>query len=412
MISRFIRKIKTAIAFSLVSVMTISLCACGKDTRPVVNLSLWGSSDENPLLCDLAEEFTELHSNEAVINIKVCKEGEDTCKETILANPNAAGDVFSYPDDQLEELYEAGALLPATYEEDEVIAENGGKTSQAIKAASYKDGTLCGYPSVYGNGYILYYNSKYFSDEDVKSLDKILEIADENDKKFSMDFTSGWYTYSFFEGAGLEVNSTGDGHNTCNWNSTDTKYKGVDVGNAMYEIAKHKSFTTMQNSDFVEAMKNEELIACVSGLWHSKQMAEALGDNLGAAKLPKYTVAGDSVQMASFCGYKIEGVSANSKNPEWAMKLARFLSDEKNQIKRFEYKGECPSNVKAATSLEVQSSPAVAALNAQSEYSHLQEVSDTFWDPTYIFGTQILSGNLDGLDMQTMLDDMVKGITS
>jgi arabinogalactan oligomer/maltooligosaccharide transport system substrate-binding protein len=168
----------------------------------------------------------------------------------------------------------------------------------------------------------------------------------------------------------------------------------------------------MQNSDFVEAMKNEELIACVSGLWHSKQMEEAMGENFGATMLPKYTVAGDSVQMASFCGYKIEGVSANSQNPEWAMKLARFLSDEENQIKRFEYKGECPSNVDAATSSEVQASPAVAALNAQAKYSHLQEVSDTFWSPTYIFGTQISSGNLDGLDMQTMLDDMVEGITS
>lgn len=46
---------------------------------------------------------------------------------------------------------------------------------------------------------ILYYNKKYLSDSDVKTLDGILKVAEKNHKKFMMDWSSGWYLYSFSE---------------------------------------------------------------------------------------------------------------------------------------------------------------------------------------------------------------------
>ena len=49
-----------------------------------------------------------------------------------------------------------------------------------------------------------------------------------------MDFKSGWYLYSFFKGAGLNVEISEDGlTNICDWNTTEGKYKGIDVAEAM-----------------------------------------------------------------------------------------------------------------------------------------------------------------------------------
>lgn len=70
------------------------------------------------------------------------------------------------------------------------------------------------------------------------------------------------------------------------------------------------------------------------------ELKKIWGDDLGAAKLPTYTVAGKQVQMASFTGYKLMGVSAYSANPQWAAKLADWMTNEQNQTVRFEMNGQ------------------------------------------------------------------------
>ena len=44
-------------------------------------------------------------------------------------------------------------------------------------------------PMTASNGYFLYYNKEYFTEEDVKSFDRMLEIAEKNDKKLLEDFS-------------------------------------------------------------------------------------------------------------------------------------------------------------------------------------------------------------------------------
>ena len=115
--------------------------------------------------------------------------------------------------------------------------------------------------------------------------------------------------------------------------------------------------------------------------------------------------------MCSFSGYKLLGVNPNSENSLWAMKLAQRLSDEDSQLKRFELVGECPSNIKAASSTLVQTSPVIAALAQQSEYAYVQRIADSYWHPSYIFGITMAGGNSDDQDLQTLLDNMTMEIT-
>lgn len=82
------------------------------------------------------------------------------------------------------------------------------------------------------------------------------------------------------------------------------------------------------------------VIAGVSGVWSETELKKIWGNDIGAAKLPTYTVAGKQVQMASFTGYKLMGVSAYSANPQWAAKLADWLTNEQNQTVRFEMNGQ------------------------------------------------------------------------
>lgn len=408
-----IRKLSRRVIVMLAClIMTMSMFGCGKTKKEDVSITVWGPASDQEMLKEMAESFKKEYGDKANITITISEESEVTCKETVLINPQSAADVYIFADDQFDTLVSNNALHEVTVDTDTIINDNGGKDSAAILAAS-RDNKLYAYPMTASNGYFLYYNNEYFTEEDVKDFDKMLEIAEANNKKIAMDFTSGWYLYSFFKGAGLNVEITEDGSsNICDWNTKEGKYTGLDVAEAMCKIASHKGFLNCGDEDFVNGAKDGDIIAGINGAWNANNMKEAYGEHYAATMLPGYTLSGDLVQMHSFAGYKLVGVNAYTKQEKWAQLFAQWITNEENQMKRFKANGEGPSNVKAAASEEVLASPAIAALTAQSKYAHIQRVGDGFWMPVYVYGTTIMAGNLDEKDLQELLDQMVEDITS
>lgn len=396
------------------SILVLAGCGNGKETEaelPEVKLSVWASGASRGLVIESMEEFKQLHKDEVKLEYTVSVEEEDTCKTTVLSDPKAAADIFCFPDDQLQELYMAGALLEISEDKDAIIDSVGGPDSGAARVAM-RDGKLMACPMSAGNGYFLYYNRDYLTEEDVKSLDRILEVARDNGKYFTMDLGSGWYIYSFFKGAGLTMErSPEEDCNICNWNSTDMPYTGVMVTECMLKMATDPGFKDLGDEGFQEAVASGEVIAGINGAWNAEKVSSAWGRAYSAAKLPVCTINGDEVQMASFMGYKLMGVNANTSSPEWAVKAAEYLTSEEAQLKRFKKIGDCPVNLNAAQREEVQAAPAVAALTEQSEFGYAQNVADPFWSASQIFGITISGGNADGRDLQELLDEMTAGIT-
>ncbi len=378
-------------------------CSGVKKELPEVNISLWCDERNVELLNEQLAEFSKLHENEARFEFSVSIEGEDTCKEVVLTDPKAAADIYVFADDQFDELYRNNALLKHTRYQDEITSNVGGESSGAMQAVT-RDGEIFAVPVTAGNGYFLYYNKAYISDTEAKTLDGILEAAKKNNKKFAMDFTSGWYIYSFFKGAGLEVSDK------CTWNATDTKYKGVDVAEAMLKIAMHDGFFSCADDGFVTGVEDGTVIAGVNGAWNASKVEAAWGENYAATLLPTYTIVNDQLQMCSFTGYKLMGINAYTAYPEYCMELVHFLTNEENQLKRFKTTGECPANLKAAADEEVMSSPAVSALALQSKYGYVQSVAEPYWAASSKFGIIIASGNRDNRDLQELLDDTKKSI--
>lgn len=407
---KFIKAAATAV---IITALTLTAGCFPCVSKPTVNLSVWWSDENDRELINAEiEKFKEKYSDEAQLEITISTENVLTVRNTVLARPQSAADVYMFADDQFDDLCRAGALHDITENTDDIIAANGGADNGICRAVTYGD-KLYGYPITTGNGYFLYYNSSYFTEDDIKSLDRILEISAENGKKTAIDYSSGWYIYSFFRGAGLNLGINDDGiSNHCNWNSTDGKYKGTDVVEAMLAIANHNGFANLDDKGFLNGVKDGTVIAGINGAWNAEAVKAAWGDNFAAAKLPSFTITGDSVQMWSFSGYKLLGVNAYTENPEWAMKLAEFLSSEDIQIKRFEIIGECPSNVNAAQSPTVKSAPVIAALMEQARFADSQRIANTYWNPSYIFGITMAGGNPDNKDLQAILDTLVNGITA
>ena len=347
---------KKNIAFLLMFLgMLLGLTACKGQTphpeesepaRQTVELTVWGAEEDTELLQELIASFQAHYAGEADFYITFQPQGEANCKDALLGDLEAGADVFTFADDQVAALAAAGALDPIA--DDASI--RGANLSTAVEAASV--GTvLYAYPLTADNGYFLYYNKAYFSQADVQTMDRILEVAAEAERLFTMDWSSAWYVYAFFGNTGMELGLNDDGlTNYCTWNSTDGPITGVNVARAMLDIAASPGFASRTDEEFMAGVRDGSVIAGVSGSWNAVAIREAWGENAGAVKLPTFTCGGQQVQMASFSGCKLIGVNAYSEHPEWAARLAEWITSEESQRLRFELRGQGPANSAAAAS--------------------------------------------------------------
>lgn len=376
--------------------------------RAAVKLTVWGAKEDTQLMEQLIESFQAKYADEADVQITYGVQGESGCKDALFGGLEEGADVFAFADDQLHALAAAGALDPI--ENADVIRTEHLET--AVEAASVGN-TMYAYPLTADNGYFLYYNKEFFTEEDVASLEQMLEIAADNGKYVAMDWSSAWYVYAFFGNTGMEVGLNEDGiTNYCTWNQKDGSIRGVDVAQSMLEIAKSPGFSNRTDAEFLQGVQDGSVIAGVSGVWNAVAIEDTWKEQMGAAKLPSFACAGQQVQMASFSGCKLIGVNAYSDNPKWAARLAEWITNEQNQSLRFDLRGQGPSNKQAAASDKVQGSPAIAALLAQAEYSHLQRVGGKFWEPVETFAQNMAQGNATGVDLQKQLDEMAEKVAA
>lgn len=378
-----------------------------ENTKDTVKLTLWCSetTEYQGAMKEIVENFKKEYKD-VTFDITIGAESEANCKDDVLKDVEAAADVFVFADDQLKGLVDAGALqsIDATY------TYNPAETnSKATVEAATMNGKLYAYPLTASNGYFLFYNKNLLTEEDVASWDALLAAAEKQGKTVGMEVSGAWFLYGFFRGAGLNMALNEEGKNDCNWNATDTKYKGKDVAEAITKICKSPAMVNCVNEDAQTFALSGKMIADVNGTWATSAFQKAYGDGYAAVKLPTFTVAGEQVQMGSFAGYKFVGVNAYSKQTGWAMLLAEYITSQESQSKIAAATGEGPANTTAASSENIKLLPALAALAAQSEFADVQRVGDAYWGPAATLGQKLVDG--DYTDAQTLLDEAVAGIT-
>ena len=423
-----VKKKNVMVAAMSLAIMTLAGCGSGNADESVssevqsseseiqeeklesgkVELKIWAEESNFETLSKMIESFKQEYAGQADFEIILEASADGETRNNVLGDIHNSADIFSMPDDQLYSLIAGGALSPVVNQEQVKNAN----LEEAVDAASYK-GTLYAYPYSADNGYFLYYDKNYFTDEDVKTMDGILAAAEAVEKKVSMEFNSGWNLYSFFGNTGLEFGINEDGvTNYCNWNSTEGSIKGVDVAQALLDITASPAFVAQADGNFVTGMQEGEIIAGISGVWNATSVKETWGANYGACKLPTYTCKGQQIQMSSFTGYKMFGVNAYSEHLAWAHKLADWLTNEENQTLRFVERSQGPSNKNAAASDEIGKVPAIAAVIEQSQYGNLQRVGNSYWTACTTFADIIAAGNPDNVPLQDLMDTLTNGIAA
>jgi len=402
---------KRILALVLVVAMTVALVSgCAPKPIPVVALTLWGSQDDQAMLQTMADSFTAAHTDKTY-TITLGVAGEDVAKDTVLKDLDAAGDVFAFASDQIAALQSAGALLPVTIDTAAITAAN----SPASVTASTVDGQLVAYPSS-ADTYFLYYDKKYLSDAEAGSLETIMSKSQPTGvTNFAMNLSNGWYIASFFFAGGCKLfGDTGTDPTVCDFNNAG----GLAAGQYMIKLAADKKkfadYGANYDSTMCQNFKDRKLAAAVSGTWNATKVQEALGTDYGATKLPTININGSDVNMGSFANFKLYGVNSHTKSPADAMALAEWVTNQANQLVRFQTRSFAPTNVTvAADTATLSSNLAVAADALQGKFATLQpsikQISN-YWTPAAALGTSIETGKTTASTLQKDLDALVKQI--
>ena len=96
-------------------------------------------------------------------------------------------------------------------------------------------------------------------------------------------------------------------------------------------------------------------------------------------------------------GYKLIGVNGYSQNKAEAHKLALWLTNQQNQLKRFQDRGFGPTNNVVAAMSEVQNDEVIAAVLDQAQYNRAQKgVPGNYWTPMGSLITEIITAKDEG----------------
>ena len=377
------KKFSIVIAILLVLAVAFAIVGCGeKDPAPTptpgpgttdidvtgsYDLKVWVSEIEGvkPLTEAQIDAF-EAANPGIVINAEVSGIGEGDAATQVINDVESAPDLYCFAQDQLARLVQAGALaeIGGVYKTE--IANNN--DADAVKAGQVGDKQYA-YPLTSDNGYFLYYDKSVLSEEDVKTLEGIIAVCEAKSKFFNFELqNNAWYSASFFFATGCEskwsTNDDGDFDGVYDtWNSD----AGVVALKGMQKLLKSTCYNPTSSAF-------DGAAAVVTGSWNSGAAATAYGENLGATKLPTFTVDGKPYQLGSFIGNKMMGVKPQTdvKRAIVLQKLASFLAGEECQKARFEEFGWGPSNKNLQASEDVKSDVTQAAYAAQAEFGITQ----------------------------------------
>ena len=369
------------------------------DTGKLIQLQYSGSGSNRYTTLQLFEDFKAARKaagDRNTYSILYIEHDPDKVNSEIL-DWTVGPDVYEFASDKMRNFYEKGILSSVNAENATFVENNNSKIGKDLAIIN---GDYYAYPYTADNTYYVQYDTSFYSANDVKSIETMLDKAQAAGKKVGYNlkeaFWGGPAMFTFGADYNMTFDEYGDLTNiTADFNSE----KGVKAVKAIKKIVNHPAW---QNAMEAPTPTNN-LVACIAGTWDITAYKEALGDNYGCAAMPTVTVDGDTQHLGAFLGGKLLGVNS-LKSKSWngevdiaqlnaAHELAKFLTNKESQLKRFDELGIVPCNNEALNEYRVSRDPNVNALIEQSIFAHAQTiVPENFWTSSVNLVEAIFNG--------------------
>ena len=351
-----------------------------------VTLTVWGSQEDQAMLKEMCASYAAAHP-EKTYKFLFGVQSESDAADKVLNDPESGPDVFAFASDQINKLIQAGALARIGGSIlDDIKASNSAESIDAATVTIAGEERTYAFPMTGDNTYFLYYDKSKLSADDVKSLDKMLEVAAATGKQVAFKlYDDGWYLSSFFfADPDLFYKVT---------YSDDLTEKAVEINydsaNGLAVMKALRSYfangalsANVDDSKIIAGIQSGTIIAAVSGTWNKTAIQDVWGANMAVATMPTATIGSKQIALNGYFGYKLIGVNGYSQNKSEALKLAHWLTNEQNQLLRFQTRGFGPTNKAVKASDAVKNDAVISVVLKQAEYFRTQKgVPGAYWTP-------------------------------
>lgn len=351
-----------------------------------IKLTVWSPQEDQKgdnWLKTECEAFAEAHPEwDLTFEYGVCSEGD--AKTNLGTDAEAGADVYMFANDQIADLIKANAIAELGGDAAKQVEEQNDEN--IVNSVTYEDGVY-GIPFT-ANTWFMYYDKRVFSEDDIKSLDTMLEKG-----KVGFQLSDSWYIASFYAGNGCTL--FGEDGTDEDAGIDFSGDKAAAVTNYLVDLVANPNFVNDADESGLAGLADGSVNAIFSGTWDYDAVVEAVGEeNVGVAQLPTYTLSdGTTCQMKSFAGSKAIGVNPNSKNPEAAVALAAFLGSTEAQQAHYDMRSIIPTD----KTIQVSDELAQAQMDTIANTSILQPlVSEmgNYWDPAANMGSELVAGTV------------------
>lgn len=390
------KKLLSVLLASAITVTALGgLVACKKEDNSK-KITVWAPAESHAAYKPLIEGFKEKYPEYKDYTIEFIAKGEGDVQGSMGSDPKAGAEVFFFASDHFGNMRVNNYLQPLT---DEYATKVKGRDNQDCYEFVTDADKIYAFPATNDNGFFLWYNSEYFTAEEVKSLDTMQAKAKADGKHIMFDYGNSWYSPAFHIGMG------------CYFGYSDVEMKhykadlqtpaAIAATKAMVKYgSKEKNGPAgddqvIVTGNLAAGFADGSYVAGISGTWETasiKTECTKAGVDpaiFKATALPKFkaTIEGEEekeYQMGSFVGGKYCGVNrAKSEDKiKVSLALADWLTNEAAQTARFNAQGAGPSNLKVAELDAVKNNVGLQGYRAQlaTDKNIIQGAqSDTFW---------------------------------
>lgn len=349
-----------------------------------VTLSIAVEANEEEWIRERIDAFRAAHP-EYDLTVEILYVNATDVVNTFASDPANAPDVFMYMGENVNIMAEAGLLAPLEGEYLEIVTIDNAKSMvDAFRAA---DGNVYGFPYT-ANTWFLYYDKSVFSEEDVRSLETMLEKGG-----VSFLVNNAWYLGGFYAAGG----ATFFGPDGIDANAGIRLNNGEAVTKYLINLMQHRNFYLDDNSSG-DVVHNGKVDAFFSGYWMESQVREVWGDNMAVTALPTIQLNGKTCQLQAFANGRGIGVNTMAENRDVAMEFAAFLASEESQLARYRMCHVLPVHLNLADNPALADDPvAVGTIRCLAESSMVQPniaAMSSYWTPMNELGQKIVSGQV------------------
>lgn len=365
---------KKRFVFLLLAAFSVNaLTGCRKQP-----LTIWVGSESQEFYADVMNKYVKAWEEEkgGKFPHKVEVKGVDSAaaSATFIQDTDAGADIFTIPHDNLGKLTSGASVIAPITDEAflaDIYEQSMPMFHDVIKSKVGGQEYTFAAP-VISQSLVMYYNKKYVTPEQTETWESMLVAAEAatatKGKKVNafMPVGEDGYNNSFLL---LGVNETTKESSLRLYEKGDINDSYVRGEDTVARLKWGQRFFAHEygakrtsSAGWQTELKDEMILATVTGAWNAKAARQALGTNFGVAMLPKFTiteadavgdvVAGTVMRSGTFVDTKALVMKKNSEYAEYLQPIMQHLFSKEIQEASFDEVDNLPAYKNALEEFE------------------------------------------------------------